>query len=61
MHQRADAVVGHQLEQHRVRHLAVHDDDALDARFVDRATLEALPLVDQLLVTLTAWGALPTR
>ena len=36
-------------------------DDALDARFVDRAALEALPLVDLLLVTLTTWGALPTR
>ena len=36
-------------------------DDALDARFVDRAALEALPLVPELLVTLTAWGALPTR
>lgn len=36
-------------------------DDALDARFVDRATLAALPLVDLLLVTLTAWGALPER
>jgi 8-oxo-dGTP diphosphatase len=34
-------------------------DDALDARFVDRATLEALPLVDELLVTLAAWDALP--
>ncbi len=36
-------------------------DDALDARFVDRAGLAALPLVDLLLVTLTAWGALPER
>lgn len=36
-------------------------DDALDARFVDRAALAALPLVDLLLVTLTAWGALPER
>ena len=36
-------------------------DDALDARFVDRATLAALPLVDLLLVTLTAWDALPER
>jgi 8-oxo-dGTP diphosphatase len=34
-------------------------DDALDARFVDRATLELLPLVDGLLVTLTEWDALP--
>jgi ADP-ribose pyrophosphatase YjhB (NUDIX family) len=34
-------------------------DDALDARFVDRATLEALPLVDDLLVTLATWDALP--
>jgi ADP-ribose pyrophosphatase YjhB (NUDIX family) len=34
-------------------------DDALDARFVDRATLETLPLVDELLVTLAAWEALP--
>jgi 8-oxo-dGTP diphosphatase len=34
-------------------------DDALDARFVDRAALEALPLVDRLLVTLEGWGALP--
>ena len=30
-HQRAGAVVGEQFEQHRVRHLAVEDDDALDA------------------------------
>ena len=29
--QRAGAVVGEQFEQHRVRHLAVEDDDALDA------------------------------
>ncbi len=36
-------------------------DDALDARFVDRAALAALPLVDLLLVTLTAWEALPER
>ena len=34
-------------------------DDALDARFVDRATFEAMPLVDHLLVTLRDWGALP--
>jgi 8-oxo-dGTP pyrophosphatase MutT (NUDIX family) len=34
-------------------------DDALDARFVDRAGLDALPLVDELLVTLTGWDALP--
>jgi 8-oxo-dGTP diphosphatase len=34
-------------------------DDALDARFVDRPMLEALPLVDGLLVTLGEWGALP--
>ena len=34
-------------------------DDALDARCVDRATLEAMPLVDLLLVTLTEWDALP--
>ena len=34
-------------------------DDALDARFVDRAALAALPLVDGLLVTLTEWDALP--
>src|SRR5581483_4634788 len=31
MNQRAGAVVGEQLEQHRVRHLAVEDDDAFDA------------------------------
>jgi 8-oxo-dGTP diphosphatase len=36
-------------------------DDALDARFVDRAALRALPLVPELLVTLTAWDALPIR
>jgi 8-oxo-dGTP diphosphatase len=36
-------------------------DDALDARFVDRAALRALPLVPELLVTLTAWEALPIR
>src|SRR5580700_9205725 len=29
--QRAGAVVGEQLEQHRVRHLAVKDHDAFDA------------------------------
>ena len=29
-HQRAGAVVGEELEQHRVRHLAVEDDDAFD-------------------------------
>lgn len=34
-------------------------DDALDARFVDLAALEALPLVPELLVTLSTWGALP--
>ena len=33
VHQRAGAVVGEQLEQHRVRHLAVEDDDAFDALF----------------------------
>ena len=31
MHQRADAMVGQQLKQHRVRNLAVHDDDAFHA------------------------------
>jgi ADP-ribose pyrophosphatase YjhB (NUDIX family) len=36
-------------------------DDALDARFVDRAALASLPLVPELLVTLTAWDALPAR
>ena len=34
-------------------------DDALDARFVDRAALAALPLVDGLLDALTEWDALP--
>ena len=34
-------------------------DDALDARFVDRATMAALPLVDGLLDALTEWSALP--
>ncbi len=34
-------------------------DDALDARFVDRAALAALPLVDGLLDALTSWDALP--
>jgi ADP-ribose pyrophosphatase YjhB (NUDIX family) len=34
-------------------------DDALDARFVDRATMAALPLVDGLLDALTEWDALP--
>lgn len=34
-------------------------DDALDARFVDRATMAALPLVDGLLDALTEWNALP--
>ena len=36
-------------------------DDALDARFVDRTALRALPLVPELLVTLTAWDVLPIR
>ena len=36
-------------------------DDALDARFVDLAALEALPLVPGLFVTLRDWGALPDR
>jgi ADP-ribose pyrophosphatase YjhB (NUDIX family) len=36
-------------------------DDALDARFVDRAALAALPLVDGLLVTLAGWDALPAE
>ena len=36
-------------------------DDALDARFVDREALRALPLVPELLVTLTAWDVLPIR
>jgi 8-oxo-dGTP diphosphatase len=36
-------------------------DDALDARFVDRAALAALPLVDGLLDALMGWGALPRR
>jgi 8-oxo-dGTP diphosphatase len=34
-------------------------DDALDARFVDRAAFTTLPLVDGLLVTLGTWEALP--
>ena len=34
-------------------------DDALDARFVDRAAMAALPLVDGLLDALSEWGALP--
>ena len=34
-------------------------DDALDARFVDRAEFLALPLVDGLAVTLGEWGVLP--
>jgi len=34
-------------------------DDALDARWCDAADLAALPLVDELLETLTGWGALP--
>src|SRR5580698_2277714 len=33
MDQRAGAEFGKQFEQHRVRHLAVKDDDALDALF----------------------------
>ena len=36
-------------------------DDALDARYVDLAALEALPLVPELLVTLRDWDALPDR
>lgn len=35
-------------------------DDALDARWCDAADLAALPLVDELLETLTGWGAQPT-
>src|SRR5215213_5131723 len=31
MNQRAGAVIGEQFEQHGVRHLAVEDDDTLDA------------------------------
>ena len=34
-------------------------DDAMDARFVDGAAFAALPLVDELLVTLREWGVLP--
>lgn len=34
-------------------------DDAADARWCDAAELAALPLVDELAETLTAWGALP--
>ena len=34
-------------------------DDALAARFVDRAAMAALPLVDGLLDALTEWDALP--
>ena len=30
MHQGTDAVIGQQLKQHRMRHLAVEDDDTLD-------------------------------
>jgi 8-oxo-dGTP diphosphatase len=33
--------------------------DALDARFVDRAAMAALPLVDGLLDALAEWDALP--
>jgi ADP-ribose pyrophosphatase YjhB (NUDIX family) len=36
-------------------------DDALDARFVDRAALGSLSLVPELLVTLEDWSALPER
>jgi 8-oxo-dGTP diphosphatase len=35
-------------------------DDALDARFVDRAAMAALPLVDGLLAALGEWDALPS-
>lgn len=34
-------------------------DDADDARWVDAATLAALPLVEQLADTLAGWGCLP--
>ena len=34
-------------------------DDALDARFVGRAAMAALPLVDGLLAALGEWDALP--
>jgi ADP-ribose pyrophosphatase YjhB (NUDIX family) len=34
-------------------------DDALDARWCDAAALAELPLVDQLLETLSGWDALP--
>lgn len=33
-------------------------DDALDARWCDAADLAALPLVEELVETLTTWGAL---
>jgi len=35
-------------------------DDALDARWCSARDLAALPLVDELLETLTTWGALPS-
>ena len=35
-------------------------DDATDARWATRADLEELPLVPELLATLTGWDALPT-
>ncbi|MBC8092005.1 MAG: NUDIX domain-containing protein [Pseudonocardia sp.] len=34
-------------------------DDALDARWCDAVALRELPLVDELMETLTTWGALP--
>ena len=34
-------------------------DDALDARWCSAADLHALPLVDELISTLSEWGALP--
>jgi ADP-ribose pyrophosphatase YjhB (NUDIX family) len=37
----------------------VAGDDALEARFVDRAELAGLPLVEGLLATLAEWDALP--
>ncbi len=36
-------------------------DDATDARWCDADALAALPLVDELIETLAAWGALPGK
>ena len=56
---RAGAVRDRGLPLHVVYGPLRAGDDALDARFVDRAAMAALPLVDGLLDALAEWDALP--